>query len=342
MRNKIKNFVLMFIFFMVFNFLTFSQEMKLSDIKEINFGIISTESNQNLRKGFEPFLMDLEKAIGIKVNAFFAADYNGVIEGMRFNKVQIAWFGNKSAIEAVDRANGEVFVQTTDIEGNPGYWSLIIVHKDSPYNNIEDIIKNGKNLNFGNGDVNSTSGYLIPSYYIWAKYGIDPKTYFKSARSANHETNIMAVAMKQVDFATNNTETLGKLMKEKPDIAKNVKVIWKSPLIPKDPYVWRKDLPKELKAKIKAFFLSYGRLASDKKELERQLNVLRGVSDGLAPFMDSSNRQLIPIREIDYAKKINQIESDPNMKEDEKKVKIAEIKKKLEELQKFSEYLDKF
>jgi ABC-type phosphate/phosphonate transport system substrate-binding protein len=42
--------------------------------------------------------------------AFYATDYAGVIEAMRFNKVQIAWFGNKSGMEAVDRSNGEVFV----------------------------------------------------------------------------------------------------------------------------------------------------------------------------------------------------------------------------------------
>ena len=51
---------------------------------------------------------------------------------MRFNKVQVAWYGNKSAMEAVDRANGEVFAQMVTADGSPGYWSLLIAHKDSP------------------------------------------------------------------------------------------------------------------------------------------------------------------------------------------------------------------
>ena len=67
-----------------------------------------------------PFLADLEKQTGIKVNPFFASDYAGIIEGMHFDKVQIAWYGNKSAMEAVDRADGQVFAQTVDAEGNPG------------------------------------------------------------------------------------------------------------------------------------------------------------------------------------------------------------------------------
>ena len=72
--------------------------------EEINFGIISTEAIINLKKIWDPFLADMEKGTGLKINAFFASDYAGVIEGMRFKKVQIAWFGNKSAMEAVDRA----------------------------------------------------------------------------------------------------------------------------------------------------------------------------------------------------------------------------------------------
>lgn len=77
----------------------------------LNFGIISTESQQNLKPQWDPFLKDMEKKLGMKVNAFFAPDYAGIIQGMRFNKVDIAWYGNLSAMEAVDRANGQVFAQ---------------------------------------------------------------------------------------------------------------------------------------------------------------------------------------------------------------------------------------
>ena len=103
----------------------------------LTFGIISTESSQGLKKSFTPFLEDMSKALGVKVKAFFASDYAGVIEAMRFKKVDVAWFGNKSAMEAVDRANGEIFAQTVDISGNPGYWSLVLAPKDSPLEKVE-------------------------------------------------------------------------------------------------------------------------------------------------------------------------------------------------------------
>lgn len=293
-----------------------------NEMKELNFGIISTESTANLKKGFDPFLQELEKKIGLKINAFFAPDYAGIIEGMRFKKVDFAWFGNKSAIEAVDRAGGEVFAQCTGDDGSLGYNSLIIVHKDSPYNSIDDIIAAGKSLNFGNGDPNSTSGYLIPSYYIWAKKEIDPKKYFKTARNANHESNCMAVASKQVDFATNNTEAIERFAVTNPELAKNIKIVWTSPDIPKDPLVWRKDLPRDIKSRIQAAILGFGRVGDNAKA---EVAILHGVSGGWGPFLTSDNRQLLPIRELELAKNIKNLESNDKIDVKEKEVRIAKL-----------------
>lgn len=291
------------------------------EIKELNFGIIATESTAGLKKGFGPFLKELEKKIGMKVNTYFAPDYAGIIEGMRFNKVHVAWYGNKSAIEAVDRAHGEVFAQTTGDDGGLGYYSLIVVHKDSPYNSIDEIVANGKDLVFGNGDPNSTSGYLIPTYYIWSKKGINPKTAFKRTRNANHEANLMAVATKQVDFATNNTEAMDRFQKSNPDLFKNLKFIWKSPMIPKDPLVWRKDLPRDLKSTIASAILSFGR----GENAEEEMKILAGVSGGWGKFLVSDNRQLLPIRELKIAKDINKIKNNNDISESKKDDRLASL-----------------
>ena len=115
------------------------------ELKEINFGIISTESSVGLQSIWSPFLQDMEKKLGMKVNGFYASDYAGIIEAMRFNKIQLAWYGNKSGMEAVDRANAEIFAQIIDKDGHPGYWSYLITQKDSDIKSIDDIIKMGGN-----------------------------------------------------------------------------------------------------------------------------------------------------------------------------------------------------
>ena len=128
---------------------------------------------------WEPFLEDMSKAVGVKVNGFYATDYAGIIEAQRFNKVQIAWYGNKSAIDAVDRASGEVFAQFVDLDGTPGYYSYIITHKDSGITSLDQVLKNGKDYSFGIGDPQSTSGTLVPTYYVFTMNNLDPKTHFK-------------------------------------------------------------------------------------------------------------------------------------------------------------------
>ena len=300
----------------------------------VNFGIISTESSSNLKSIWEPFLEAMAEQTGLDIKGFYASDYAGVIEGMRFNKVHLAWFGNKSAMEAVDRADGEIFAQTVDNEGNPGYWSLIIVHKDSPYENLDDILSCNKELNFGIGDPNSTSGFLVPTTYIFAARNIDPKVCFKTVRNAKHEANAMAVANKQVHAATNNTENLRRLEKTAPEARKNIKVIWQSPLIPSDPLVWRKDLNPETKAKLYTFIMSYGRLGTPE-----EVAAARKVLDGLqwAPFRPSSNAQLYPIRQLAINKEIMKIEGDDKLSAGEKQSKVAELKKEFAKIEQLME-----
>ncbi len=304
------------------------------EMKEINFGIISTESSANLKSTWQPFLDAMQNSTGLKINAFFAPDYAGVIEGMRFDKVQVAWFGNKSAMEAVDRAGGEVFAQTVDNEGNPGYWSLLVTHKDSPLNSVEDVLKCDGTLNFGIGDPNSTSGFLVPTTYIFAKNNVEPSKCFKTVRNANHETNALAAANKQVDVATNNTENMRRLETTNPDAFKNLKVIWQSPLIPSDPLVWRKELDADIKSKIYTFVMTYGRIGTPEEVAEAR-KVLSSLQ--WAPFRPSSDAQLYPIRVLDLNKSMLKVRGDEKMSDDEKKAKLAELQQQADEINKFAE-----
>jgi len=296
------------------------------ELKEINFGIISTESSTNLKSDWQPILEAMSKKTGMKVNAFFASDYAGIIEGMRFNKVQVAWFGNKSAMEAVDRANGEVFAQMANADGTKGYYSHLIVHKDSPLKSLDDVLKQGKDLSFGNGDPNSTSGFLVPSYYVFSLNKADPKTLFKLTRTANHEANAMAVANKQVDVATNNSENLEKFTDRQPEKAKDIRVVWTSPLIPLDPLVLHKELPAATKEKLKNFFYTYAKTDAREKEIVMKISKLSG-------FKPSSNAQLTPIRELDLFSKRNKIEADATLAAADKMSRLADIDKQLAALQ---------
>ncbi|TXI90612.1 MULTISPECIES: phosphonate ABC transporter substrate-binding protein [unclassified Cupriavidus] len=301
------------------------------EAKPLNIGFISTESSSNLKDAWQPVVDDLSKTLGVPVKPFFASDYAGIIEAMRFNKVQIAWFGNKSAIEAVDRASGEVFASVIDKDGNPGYWSLLIVNKDSDLKSVEDVIKRGKTLSYGAGDPNSTSGTAVPGYYLWGANKVEPKTLFKAVRISNHETNLLSVLNKQVDVAVNNTENFERY---RINTGKNaydlVRVLWKSPLIPADPLVYRKDLPAETKTKIKTFFVNYGKGSNAAREKE---NLSRLTYQG---FRASSDAQLVPIRQIELAKEKQKIETDATLAAADKEKQLADVSRRLADLDKIA------
>jgi phosphonate transport system substrate-binding protein len=295
--------------------------------QDISFGIIATDSASAQRERWEPFFRDMEKKTGLKIQSFYASDYAGVIEAMRFNKIQVAWYGNKAAMEAVDRANGEIFAQLMYADGTYGYHALLITHKDSPYQNLDQVFANAKNVNFGIGDPNSTSGFLVPSHYVFAQRKIDPRSTFRTVRNASHGANIQATLAKQVDVATNNTEDMGKLETTKPELFQQLRVIWKSPLIPSDPFVWRKDLDPAVKAKLKSFVIGYAKTDPAEKTILKNIYNYGG-------FRESNNDQLIPIRQLELFRDRVKIESDTKLSAAERSKMLADIDGKLAALSK--------
>jgi phosphonate transport system substrate-binding protein len=293
--------------------------------QELNFGIINTEASQNLKTLWQPFLDDMEKETGLKIKAFFASDYAGIVTGMQFDKVQLAWYGNVSAMLAVDRADGEVFAQVVHANGDRGYYSHLITHKDSPLNSEKDVLARAKDLTFGNGDPNSTSGFLVPGYYVFAINNVEPKAIFKRVLNANHETNALSAANKLVDVATCNSEALQRLERAHPDNRALVKIIWTSPLIPADPLVWRKSLPADVKEKVRSFILGYGQEGRPNAAHEQE--VLKALQ--WSRFRASGNDQLLPIRQLELFKEKSGIASNPNISAADKQARIQDIEARL-------------
>jgi len=297
---------------------------------EIDFGVISTESSLNQKKNWEPFVQTMSAATGLKVRAFYATDYAGVIEAMRFDKVQVAWFGNKAGMEAVDRAGGEVFAQVVSRDGRTGYYSHIIVHAGSPYQTLDDILKCDRSIDFSIGDPNSTSGFLVPTAYVFSARGIDPRSCFRTLRNASHQANAMAVANRQVAAATNNSEDLERLGTTAPEARKAIRIVWTSPVIPLDPLVWRRDLDPAVKVKLYTFLMSYGRLGT-----EAEIATARAVLANLvwSPFNPSSDAQLLTTRKLEATKSLALADNDVRLSAEDKAARIAAARADLARLE---------
>ncbi|HEX3699113.1 MAG TPA: phosphate/phosphite/phosphonate ABC transporter substrate-binding protein [Phenylobacterium sp.] len=264
----------------------------------LTFSIVSTENAQVQMQEWGPFLRDMQAATGLVVRPSFGSNYTAAIEAMRFKQSDLGWFTNDSGLEAVRRADGEVFARTSKPSGPDGYQAVIIVRKGSGLT-LPRLLKCDRTLTFGMGDAKSTSGTLAPMAYLFAPRDIDPARCFRTVRNASHESNLFAVGAGLLDAATNNTNSMLRMAALNTAIARktlaNLQVIWRSPTIPEDPMIWRKDLDPAVKAKIRQFIFSYG--LGTGREADRQRAVLTRL--GIGPFKPADDSHLIPVREME-------------------------------------------
>ena len=260
---------------------------------EIVFSILSAEGQASAGPLWQPLLDDMSKAIGVPVKPYFGSNYTVLVEAMRGNQTQVAWFAAKPAVEAIDRADAEVIARTVNKEGEDSYRSTLIVRAGSGIT-LDQVMACGKRFDFGIGDAQSTSGTLAPMAFLFNPRGVVPSQCFKTVRSANHQSNAFSVASGVLDVATSNTVNTVFLKKQNPQIAAQIQDIWQSPPIPESGILLREDLDPALKEKIRSFFLTYGQ--GDGVEAERQRRVLAGLE--YSRFNAADDGYLNPIREM--------------------------------------------
>ncbi|KJR96627.1 MAG: hypothetical protein VR68_14205 [Peptococcaceae bacterium BRH_c4a] len=221
------------------------------EVKVLRLGLIPAEDQEEMLKRFGPTIAYLEKKLGVKVEHFVATDYTGIIEAMRSGKIDAAFFGPFSYILAADKANAECFAVGVRKNGKSTYQSTIVVHKDSGIKTLNDL----KGKDFAFVDPASTSGNLFPRV-ILQKAGINPEKDFKSVIYAGgHDAVELAVKNKKVPAGADNDITYEKMVGQKLISADENIILAKSDPIPGSPIVYRKDLPEDLKKKLKDAFL---------------------------------------------------------------------------------------
>lgn len=260
---------------------------------ELTFSILSAEGQNSSGPLWEPLLEDMSEAVGLPVKAHFGSNYTVLVEAMRGNQTQVAWFSAKPALEAIDRAEGEIIARTVDVDGLDSYRATLIVGAESGIT-LDQVLACGKRFDFGIGDAQSTSGTLAPMAFLFNPRGIDPAQCFKTVRSANHQSNALAVATGLLDVATSNTVNTVFLTRQNPQMAARIREIWQSPPIPESGIVIREDLDPALKEKIRSFFLTYGQ--GEGPEAERQRGVLAGLN--YSQFRAADDSYLNPVREM--------------------------------------------
>ncbi len=228
-----------------------SQKSTTSEITELRVSFIPTESAEEVLERYQGIIDYLSEELDMKVKPYVATDYTGVIEAMRSQKVDVAWYGPFSYILAAKEAGAEAFVSPIGEDGKDIYYSYFITYKGSGIDSLDDL----KGKSFAFGDPASTSGHLIPRYYL-TKAGLNPEEDMTVQFSGGHDATALAVKNKKVDAGAMASEVYER-MKKKGLIDPDMVVIFKkSDPLPLDPWAYRSDLPRELKDRIKEALLT--------------------------------------------------------------------------------------
>ncbi|MBA4223761.1 MAG: phosphonate ABC transporter substrate-binding protein [Methylobacterium sp.] len=221
--------------------------------KLVRVGLIPSEDSRAMLESSAQLLAALQKNLGIQVQGFVASDYNGVIEAMRSNHVDVAYLGPFSYVLGTTVAAIEAFATAETAKSSRSFYrSQIIARKDSGISDWKDL----KGRTFAFVDPSSTSGHLFPKAGLM-KLGFDPeKDFGRVLFTGSHDANALAVANKRVDAATIADRILDAAVQKKLVDRADIHVVWESDPIPESPTCWRKNLPEDLKANIKSAFLN--------------------------------------------------------------------------------------
>lgn len=303
-----------------------------ADNGALHFGVQGAAGQRLLLDLWQPLVRDLARSLARPVEIRVFDDYAGTVSAIREGQVQLAWLGNRAAIEAVDTAGAEIFAQVKNSLGVPGYYSLLLTQAQSRLENERDVLQARQRLRFGFGDPKSTSGTIVPLYFLFAEHKIDPND-FLQVRYANHEQNFHDVARSVVDVATISSVMLQRFQERHPEQAKQVKVIWGSPLIPTDPLLWRRDLDAQLKAEIRRFFLAYGMAVPGKPSAQVADEQSRLKKLKWSGFKASSNSQLRYVRILDLVGQRETLKTDQARSAEEREAAIEDIQAQIDQME---------
>lgn len=220
--------------------------------KVLVIGAIPENEKERAPEVYKPLMDYLEKKLNMKVDFFAASDYMSAVDAMTTGKVDICLLGPFSYVLGTEKGAIEAFVAESRKGIGKSYKSLILANPEKNINSVQDL--KGKVVSFV--DPASTSGNLIPRA-IFKQNGIDiDKDLANTIYVGKHESSALAVKKRQSDAGACSDFYYANMKKTGELSDKDVKVLVESDPIPSAPWVWRKDLPEELKVKIKAAFIN--------------------------------------------------------------------------------------
>lgn len=269
-----------------------------SQAAPVRFGILPIGSAAESLDQWRPLLDDLQKRLERPVTTVSVGSYASLSDAIGAQRVDIAFLSGKLAVEAVTHQHMQVFAQFVRSDGAKGNVAMLVVRSDSAIRNLDDLLATpGSGWRYARSEHLSVTGYTAPEAYVFAPHGLNSDTFFNSVRVGDHQSNLLAVVNREVDVASSNNPDMDLFRRNFPHEAEQLRVIWRSPLIPSGVLVIRDGMPGSLRRKLTTFLLGYGK-ARGEDGVREKANLAR-IPD-LGGFAPEDNRVLEPFVDMQY------------------------------------------
>jgi phosphonate transport system substrate-binding protein len=222
---------------------------------------IPDESPTELARKAAPLMKYLEGKLGVKVEYTPVTDYAASVEALVNKKVDMAWFGGFTFVQANVRSGGKMLplVQREEDEK----FRSVFITSEAGINGLADL--KGKDVSFGSQS--STSGHLMPRSFL-LQAGVDPDKDFKRvAYSGAHDATIAAVASGKVQAGALNISVWEKFIADKKVDASKVRAFYTTPTYYDYNWTVHADMPAALREKLTQAFLALSRDNAEGKEI---------------------------------------------------------------------------
>ncbi len=199
-------------------------------IKELKISAIPDENPQEMLRIYSPFSEYLTKEVGMPVKFTPVVDYAATVEGLAAKRLDMVWYGGLTSVQAAKQAKGarRIIMRKEDAE----FKSHLITRKETGIKSLKDL----KGRTFAFGSVSSTSGHLMPRFFL-LKAGVNPeKDFSKFSFSGAHDATAAWVEAGQVDAGALNFLVWDKLVQTNKVDTNKVVIFYTTP--PYVDYVW--------------------------------------------------------------------------------------------------------
>lgn len=250
---------------------------------QLRFSLIPQgEVKQDIAK-LQPLFDDLEKALKLPVIVLTPSSYGYVVEGLLSGAVDLARLGPAAYVGAKKEdpllTPFASYTRKMDIfnQASAAYYSLLITRADKAYQDLKSL--QGKTVALV--DPESTSGAMAPRKKVERETGASLEKFFgRTVYSGNHEKSVWLVLNNEADAAFVSSSHVSTLVESGKIQLGQLKILWRSELIPRDPFVFRGQLCRDIQERIRSVFFAHA--SGENQALLKNLKAV-----GFVPVQDS-------------------------------------------------------